>query len=532
MRVGSARRRDYSGASGAMPKAGAVAHQAASITTTDLAGWMPRKGTSADMDLGPELTTLVARARDADRNNGVARSGINTIIDNVVGSGLRLSARPNYLALGKSKDWAVDWAQQAESLFHAWWWSTACHAGDTQNGDQLLEQSMRAVLMNGDALALPLWLPDRGDGFATKLQTVEADRLCNPDGIADTATLRGGIEFDVYGRPLAYHIRSSAPGDRFAVSPYPVWQRIARKTEFGRLRVVHYFDQERSGQSRGKPILTAVMSHFKQADRYVQAELMAAVVNGMVAATIETPLDQESIIELFSKDAAAYTKARAEHAVRLEGGAMLPLFPGDKMNAFLPQRPAAQFGAFLENVFRIVAVGLDMPYELLLKDFSKTTYSSARASMLEAWRSFNRRRDRLGTGFMDPIYGLFIEEMVDAGRIEAPGFYENRGAYLRCRWIGPGKGWVDPVKEAQAAQIRMDGNVSTLEDECAEQGKDWREVLEQRAVERAEMLRLGLPEHSATRAANPVQQNSNDDQETGEPAMPPPKRPQQPGARA
>ena len=175
----------------------------------------------------------------------------------------------------------------------------------------------------------------------------------------------------------------------------------------------------------------------------------------------------------------------------------------------MPQRPAAQFGAFLENVFRIVAVGLAMPYELLLKDFSKTTYSSARASMLEAWRSFNRRRDRLGTGFMDPIYGLFIEEMVDAGRIDAPDFYANRAAYLRCRWIGPGKGWVDPVKEAQAAQIRMDGFVSTLEDECAEQGKDWREVLEQRAVEEAEKMRLKLPDHSAARAANPIQQQGD-----------------------
>ena len=499
-----------------MPRAGAVAHQAASIDTNDLKGWIPQRGRSADMDLGPELETIVARARDADRNNGVARSGINTIIDNVVGSGLRLSARPNYLALGMSKDWAVAWSQQMESLFHSWWWSTACHAGDTQNGDQLLEQSMRAVLMNGDALALPLWLPNRGDGFATKLQTVEGDRLSNPNGGADSQYRRSGITFDGYGRPLGYDFRSAAPGDSFSMSEMPTWVHVPRKTSFGRLRVIHYFDQERSGQSRGKPILTSVMSHFKQADRYIGAELMAAVVNGMVAATIETPLDQESIIDLFSKDPAAYTKAREEYAVRLEGGTMMPLFPGDKMNAFLPQRPAAQFGAFLENVFRIVAVGLDMPYELLLKDFSKTTYSSARASMLEAWRSFNRRRDRIGTGFMDPIYGLFVEEMVDAGRIEAPGFYENRTAYLRCKWIGPGRGWVDPVKEIDAAERRIKAKISTRENECAEQGNDWRETLEQLAVEEAEIKRLGLSIFNDSPPAQPIE-----DVETGEPRKQP-----------
>ena len=31
----------------------------------------------------------------------------------------------------------------------------------------------------------------------------------------------------------------------------------------------------------------------------------------------------------------------------------------------------------------------------------------------------------------------------------------NRYAYTRCKWIGQGRGWVDPVKEAQACQIRM-----------------------------------------------------------------------------
>jgi hypothetical protein len=55
-----------------------------------------------------------------------------------------------------------------------------------------------------------------------------------------------------------------------------------------------------------------------------------------------------------------------------------------------------------------------------------------------------------------------------------------------------GRGWVDPVKEAEAAQIRMDAMVSTLEVECAEQGLDWNEVLEQRALEKSRMTQLGL----------------------------------------
>lgn len=468
-----------------------TAHHGASISALDVAAWNPRRG-SADADLLSELPGLVGRSRDIERNNGIAKGGLQTIVDNVVGTGLRLSSRPDYKALGESKEWAQEWRRKYESLFHSWWWTTRCHAGDTMTGDQMTAQQFRAGMLNGEFLALPLWIPDRGDGFATKIQTVESDRLSQPYGQFETLYKRGGIEFDGYGAPVAYNIRKTHPGDSFVDPNGLAWERIPRRMPFGRLRVIHGFDPERSGQSRGKPLLSAILPQFKQIDRYTNAEIMAAVANAMIAMTIETPLDQDSIIDLFAKDAAAYLKARQEHVVGLRSGAMIPLFPGDKMSGFLPNRPNTGFGAFVDNIYGIIGVALDIPRELLLKDFSRTTYSSARAAMLEAWRSFRRRRDWLGTQWMDPVACLFLEEMVNAGKIDAPGYYENRWAYERCKWIGPGRGWVDEVKEADAAVIRLSNNLSTLEEECAAQGLDWEEVLEQRAAEVAYMKQLGF----------------------------------------
>jgi len=486
-----------------MPRANAGAYAGASATNRDVTAWNPSRG-SAMADLSPDLPNLIYRNRDIYRNNGVAHAGVQTIIDNVVGTGLRLSARPNYLALGKDKAWAVEWAAQAQSFYHAWWHSTACDAADTLTGDQLTAQVMFSKLNNGASLTLPLWIPDRGDGYATKLQTVEIDRLSNPYNGPDVRTFHGGIEFGDYGEPLAYHIRRGHPGDAFTESDPRAftWERIPRRTPFGRLRVIHDFDSDRSGMTRGAPLMAAILPQFKNLDRYTQAELQAAVGNAMIFATLETTMTGDEILEMFTKDPAAYYKAREEQAVRMQSGSMLPIAPGDKMNAFLPTRPASGFGAFVENIHRIIGVALDMPYELLMKDFSKTTYSSARAAMLEAWRSFNRRRDWLGTMWLDPIYGLFLEELVNDGRIDAPGFYENRAAYLRCRWIGPGKGWVDPVKEAQAAQTRIVSMLSTAEDECAEQGKDWEEVFEQQAREMEKRRELKLPDPTTPAVKN------------------------------
>lgn len=494
---------------------GANAFRGASVTDRAMALWNPWSG-SADSDLLPERDALVARSRDLDRNSGIATGGIQTIVDNVVGVGLRLSARPNYLALGKSKEWADEWSNGVEALWADYTETTACDAADALNFDQLTALQFRSELLNGESLALPLWLPDRPDGWATKIQTVEADRLSQPWNKPETSLVRGGIEYDVYGAAVAYWVRKTHPGDFLAGlvgAASGDWERIPKRTPFGRLRVIHCFEKTRSGQSRGKPILSSVLAQFKQIDRFANAEIMAAVLNAMLLGAIETPLEQETIEALFQNNPESYLKSREEHSLQMQEGSLLPLFPGDKLNIAESKRPTSEFGNFMRNVGRIIAVGLDLPYELLFKDFSQSNYSNTRAAMLEAWRSFNRRRDGLGVRWCDPVYGLWLEEAINAGDVDAPDFYANRAAYMRCRWIGPGRGQVDPVKETTAAEMRIENNISTLEDECAEQGRNWREVIDQRRTEREYMVANGFDVNPQRRAltfndAAPADQNA------------------------
>lgn len=470
-----------------------VAHRAASLSARELSSWSPILG-SADSDLLGELPTLVSRSRDLVRNNGVANGAIQTLVDNIVGTGFRLAARPDFRVLGKTKEWADEWSRTVESHWRCWAENTEIDVTGQLTFAGLTTQVFRSSLINGEALVLPLWLPKRDGNFATALQTVEPDRLCNPYGKPDSRYLRGGIELDKFGSPVAYHIRKTHPGDALLnMSDGAMeWERIPAITRFGRKRVLHIHDTERTGQSRGKPILTAVMPLFKMLDHYERSELQAAVVNAMVAAFIETPLDGEAIGEMFGGSVDDYIAARNEWQIKLQGGSIIPVFPGDKVSSFTPSRPNSAYGAFVENVLRHIGVGLNVPLELLMKDFSKTNYSSARASLLEAWRYFNAQRQWLATAWAKPVYELWLEEAISKGLVEAPDFYSNKAAWARCKWIGPGRGWIDPVKEAKASQIRMEIGLSTLEEECATQGQDWEDVLEQRAREKAKMEELGL----------------------------------------
>lgn len=480
-----------------------TSHVAADTDDNALRAWTPLPA-SPDADLLPERDTIVGRARDLVRNNGVAQGAQQTIADNVVGTGLRLSPRPLYKLLGRDKPWEAQWSAAVGGFHRLWWDDTACDAADELNGAGLTTAVLRSLWVNGEACAIPLWMPEAGQLFASRLMLIEPDRLCNPKGLPDTATLRAGVERDpATGRPIAYHVRTTHPGDQLswglaAGGMFGEWQRIPARTQWGRRRFLHVHDKDRIGATRGKPLLAAVMRPFKQLDHYLTVHLQTAIVQSLIAAFIRTPLDQDGLIELFGGNAEAAqqyfdTKAARDSRTKLKGGALIPLNPGDEVTPFAPPNAANGVDQFVMTVYRQIAAACNIPYELLLKDFSKTNYSSARAALLEAWRYFNYLRAKVGFMFCQPAYELVLEEMVDRKMVDAPDFYTLRRAYAAAKWIGPGRGWVDPVKEADAVVIRMKAGLTTLEMECAEQGQDWEEVLEQQAVEIARCKELGLP---------------------------------------
>lgn len=500
------------------------AHDAAG-NSLPLANWNPLLG-SADADTLPDLGTMTGRSRDLSRNNGVMAGGMQTLRDNIVGATLRLSATPDYRLLGWHREQAREWGNRTEALFRTWAETTECDAARTLNLLGLSLQALGGAMMNGDVAALPLWLPRNGCSWATRLMLLESDRLATPLELSHRANIRGGIEFDQYGAPVAYYTLKQHPGDvllgGFTGAAWQEWERIPAYTDWGRRRFLHLHDKERTGQSRGKPIVASVMKDFHMLGKYASNELQASLANSLVAAFLQSDMDPQQAAEVFGTEASGIWKdfmGRKPMVRQMEGAAILPLPPGATLQSFTPGRPNPAFEAFMLASMRNIAAGLNMPYELLLKDFSRTNYSSARASLLEAWRYFNGRRRWLTDYWLRPIYELWLEEAVNTGVIEAPDFYRNRHAYTRCRFIFGGRGWVDPVKDATASKIRRESQVSTLEQECAEQGLDYEEVLDQLKVERDMMAARGLDPNAdvpVTRAAASAPPKKDDDDEDGD----------------
>jgi capsid protein len=119
--------------------------------------------------------------------------------------------------------------------------------------------------------------------------------------------------------------------------------------------------------------------------------------------------------------------------------------------------------------------------------------------MLESWKTLSRRSSEFKVGTATPVYASWLQEVMERGDLDdvlpsgAPEYMEAATAYSRCHWLGVGRGYVDETKEAGASIMRMDGGLSTLARECEQQGTDWEEILEQRAVELKMFKELDIP---------------------------------------
>ena len=501
----------------------ARAYAAADLLRPEMATWVPAGG-SADADLLPELDIMRRRSRDMERNHPIAHGASQTLVDNIVGpKGLRCVPQPNYRLLGQDHEWAVDWRLSTAAKWQDFAESIYCDAAQDLAFAGQTNQVLRGALGNGEALVIVRWLPGRNPKYATCFQVIEADRLSNPDGQPDSDWLRGGIEIDAYGAAQAYWVRKAHPGDDMLGGGWGLgamwdrrrasgangalmfdgagwltgqWERIPARTPWGRRRVIHVRDKARAGQNRGVPIASAIMPQFRMLDKFMQTELQSAIVNAMIALFIETPLGQEGLMELFGTGDANLLEvldARTKAArAALRAGGIYALQPGEQAKSHIPGRPGGTFAPMMEALYGLIGTGYNLPPELLLKNFQKSNYSSARAALLEAWRFFLGRREWLAGDWAQPAYECWLEEAVNSGEVEAPGFYENRQAYCRAKWIGAGRGSIDPVKEEQGAALRLAGHRSTLEDELAKRGLVLEEVIEQRQYEQRLMAEAGL----------------------------------------
>lgn len=461
-------------------------------TTRLLSDWLTQSLEIVNPDT-MELRTLQERTQELNRNNPIAASITDTLTINVVGQGLQPQSGLRAKELGISEEEAQRLRRQAEGIFDRW-----------QKQEKFrLKQSLafRKIVEDGEILVN---LPGRSEPWRylkRGVELIEGNRL-GGQGFFRLGVFQG-IEVDQDTKePQRYWIRKANLTSNNYEFPRYEWTGMPARDSRGRPLILHNFLMKRPGQLRGVPFLAPALVHFKHLSDYFSAAVVAAKMAAFVSLVITTS-DPQGLIPAVRQtgvSGAALNSGNGAPKEVWEPGSILRLGIGETAGMLDPQGVHESFGSFMEIGLRILGATSGLPYELLLKDFSKTNYSSARAALLEARRWFMFLRAWFGWEYCQPIWELVLEEAYFRGEFQARNFHQFQDEYCRARWMGGGWGWVDPVKEVGAAIAAILARLSTHADELAGQGKDWEDVFEQLVQEQRYAEALGLPPLQAPKA--------------------------------
>jgi len=510
----------------------------------ELAMWRPRN-LSADAAILRDHKLIRARARDLVRNDPIAKNAVRMNRDAVSGSGLKLALRIDWQTLGfkniaaanEYQDQIVrEWEAYAESI------EFQSDARRQRTFSQMFQTVDQTDFVDGESLAILEMKPGVG-AYLTCANLIDVDRLENPTGVMDSNQVRGGIERDIYGEPIAYYIRDGHPADvgLGASLASLTHKRVERMFPWGRPIVLHTFDHTRPEQTRGVSEFAAAIVPMRMLGQYNDTELQTAITQAAFAAVIKTEVDWSAAMQVLGTQARGengvweIAKAHLSNAAEYyEGrditfnGSKIPhLLPNESLDVLRSTHPNANFEAFESAFIRKLAAGLGVEAHELGKNYREVNYSAARAALESVWRTYRARRTRLVTQFAMPFFGAWLEEAVDLGTVLLPPGHDNflaiRPYLVKGTFIAWGKPKVDHYKERQGEQLGLQMGVETLEDIAANDGRSWREVLEQRAYERSTMINLGLdpdgtgPEMAGLQGVpDEAGENSNDKRDAAE----------------
>lgn len=472
--------------------------------------------------------TINGRAQDLRRNNGYASGAVKSLRDRVVGGRYRLVMTPSHVSLGLTYQQAREWSVQVESLFAPWAEDPECFADAERKRTftGLLRHTVGDMATFGEAFLSREWR-NSPHGIKTCFLPVDPTRISNPGFITqDTERLRGGIEIDEYGAAVAYHIRKGHPTDwnwGAFLSNKSNWQRVPKYSKFGELDLIHVFEPEYSGSSRGVSEFLSIIRTMKMLDRFNTNELeknTLGVLYGMYITSQYPPenvlaalgmgsSDGKALLEKYFSMIGSLAKARG---TEFDGVRVPVLTPGEDVKEINANRADANSESFKDSVNQEIARGLHTSKETHTGDFSQTSYASARMSN-ELDQIYIEGRRAVGVNrAATMMLRAWMREMVLRGKLKTPGsidYFENEAALSACRWIGAGSPQVDLVKTMDAIERGIQNRVMSRLSGCAMLGEDWQETADQLAIEQAYFKDRGLSEGQRTQSQQITVDTSN-----------------------
>lgn len=456
------------------------------------AGWR-RTGADADSTIRPSLIKLRELSRDLRRNNGWARRAIAKIAVNTVGWGIEPKAvgAPDEVRARALEVWQ-SWADKVGCDYHG---RMPFHG--------LQGLAMKTIVESGEVLVLrePASAAD-GLTIPLRIRVLEPDYLDHTkDGVKgeEGGKIVQGVEFDARGRRVAYWIFDHHPGSSHSYGATHQSRRVQAAD------VLHIYDVERAGQTRGVPWLCAAIAKLQDYDDYDDAVLMQQKVAACFGAFVQDVDGAGGALGEQDDD--------DEEIETLEPGHIQYLSPGQTVSFATPPS-TSDHGGFSRTSLQRIAASLCITYEDLTGDYSQANFSSARMARLSHYAHVHDWR-----------WSMLVPQLCDGvwrWAMETAAAMEGWGAIPSAEWSPPPMPMLEPDKEGLAIQRLVRSGARSLYEVIREQGKDPESHLEEIAEGNAKLDELGIwldSDPRRTSAAGLTQaRGSGGDEDAEEPA--------------
>ncbi|MGE6332750.1 phage portal protein [Stenotrophomonas sp. NPDC077659] len=447
---------------------------------------------------GMDARQLRDQARHLERDLDLADNALNVLVQNTVGAGIDVLSAPRLPGQPINRDLAL----QLDDLWDAWW--DAPEATRTHDYGMCQQLLARSWFRDGDAFYQDLigTVPyfEHGTAVPYSFEMLEADLV--PLDFNDPArNILQGVERNAWGRPIAFHVYKSHPGD-------PMGARLETKrvsAEFMHCIAL----MKRLHQVRGLSVFASAMSRFEDVKDYEESERIAAKVAASMTFQIKKGSGEQYGADLGGQ--AILQDGVPIRELRLAPGAIFDdLLPGESIESLGTDRPNPNAATWRKEQLRAAAGGIGVSYSSLSLDYNGT-YSAQRQELVEKWGSYLMLAERFIALCVRPQRMRFVEACVLSGRVRLP-----RGWTLRdlaaSTYVRPVMPWIDPLKEAYARGEAEDRGWVSPQQNTLQYGNNPAEVLRQRQdwQEQTQTLAPPAPNTSAEARAQVLGQLTRD----------------------
>lgn len=394
-----------------------------------------------------------ARARDLERNSDIMNSVVGAFKRNVVGSGFSIQAKTEEPELNK----------EIEKAWRKWCKKQNCDITGTQSLNQIIRMAVERKKVDGGILFVKRYTKDGTVPF--KLQMIEVDEL-DSGAITPKYTgnkVVGGVEYNAWNRPVGYFIR------QYDIDGYgmrdPIWLDAKN--------VIFYFSKKRPTQLREMSDMAATIPRIRDVNEF----MMAVSVKERIEACLSVFIKKQIPTTGLGRQNGGGSDRVNYDGKLLSPGMIKELNAGDEVQVVNPTGQSADATSFTKLQQRLIGAGQGISYEATSRDMSESNYSSARQGMIEDDLTYGEEKELL-IEVLDEIYETFIISAVLCGAVSIPKFWEEKDRYLAHDWTQEPKAWIDPLKESNANQTALQTGQKSFKQIAAENGKDWRDQID------------------------------------------------------